>query len=210
MPQKLSAQLDCLAILLAAGESRRMRVPKALLAYSESETFLQHLVEVFESAGCRTLAVVGAGAEQIARAHPSLELVLNPSWESGQYSSALVGLKEAAARNAQRVLLHPVDTPMLQPSSIRTLLSGLGQGEAIAPEYRGAPGHPLVLSAEGGRKIAEQKSAPHLEAALRFVELRQISVDDPGVAMNLNTPEEYQRAFGHPPRLPVSAQPSTD
>ncbi len=205
MPQKLSAQLDCLAILLAAGESRRMRVPKALLAYSESETFLQHLVEVFESAGCRTLAVVGAGAEQIARAHPSLELVLNPSWESGQYSSALVGLKEAAARNAQRVLLHPVDTPMLQPSSIRTLLSGLGQGEAIAPEYRGAPGHPLVLSAEGARVIAEQKSAPHLEAALRFVKLRQISVDDPGVVTNLNTPEEYQRAFGHPPRLPISA-----
>ena len=205
MPQKLSAQLDCLAILLAAGESRRMRVPKALLAYSESETFLQHLVEVFESAGCRTLAVVGAGAEQIARAHPSLELVLNPSWESGQYSSALVGLKEAAARNAQRVLLHPVDTPMLQSSSIRTLLSGLGQGEAIAPEYRGAPGHPLVLSAEGARVIAEQKSAPHLEAALRFVKLRQISVDDPGVVMNLNTPKEYQRAFGHPPRLPISA-----
>ena len=205
MPQKLSAQLDCLAILLAAGESRRMRVPKALLAYSESETFLQHLVEVFESAGCRTLAVVGAGAEQIARAHPSLELALNQSWESGQFSSALVGLEEAAARSAQRVLLHPVDTPMLQPSSIRTLLSGLGQGEAIAPEYRGAPGHPLVLSAEGARVIAEQKSAPHLEAALRFVKLRQISVDDPGVVTNLNTPEEYQRAFGHPPRLPISA-----
>src|SRR5260221_6426185 len=205
MPQNLGGQLDSLAVILAAGESRRMRVPKALLAYSESETFLQHLVEVFESAGCRTLAVVGAGAEEIARAHPSLELVLNQSWENGQFSSALVGLEEAAARNAQRVLLHPVDTPMLQASSVDALLSALGEGEAVAPQYRGAPGHPLVLSAEGGRKIAEQESAPHLEAALRFVELRQISVDDPGVAMNLNTPQQYQRAFGHPPRLPVSA-----
>jgi len=44
MPQKLGAQLDSLAIILAAGESRRMGVPKALLAYSESETLLQHLV----------------------------------------------------------------------------------------------------------------------------------------------------------------------
>jgi molybdenum cofactor cytidylyltransferase len=199
MPQNLGGPLDSLAIILAAGESRRMRIPKALLAYSESETFLQHLVEVFESAGCRTLAVVGAGAEQIARAHPSLELALNQSWESGQFSSALVGLE--AARSAQRVLLHPVDTPMLQAASIDALLSGLGEGEAIAPQYRGAPGHPLVLSAEGARKIAEQKSAPHLEAALRFVKLRQISVEDPGVAMNLNTPEDYQRVFGHPPRL---------
>jgi molybdenum cofactor cytidylyltransferase len=199
MPQNLGGPLDSLAIILAAGESRRMRIPKALLAYSESETFLQHLVEVYESAGCRTLAVVGAGAEQIARAHPSLELALNQSWESGQFSSALVGLE--AARSAQRVLLHPVDTPMLQAASIDALLSGLGEGEAIAPQYRGAPGHPLVLSAEGARKIAEQKSAPHLEAALRFVKLRQISVEDPGVAMNLNTPEDYQRVFGHPPRL---------
>jgi molybdenum cofactor cytidylyltransferase len=201
MPQNLGGPLDSLAIILAAGESRRMRIPKALLAYSELETFLQHLVEVFESAGCRTLAVVGAGAEQIARAHPSVELALNQSWESGQFSSALVGLEEAAARSAQRVLLHPVDTPMLQAASIDALLSGLGEGEAIAPQYRGAPGHPLVLSAEGARKIAEQKSAPHLEAALRFVKLRQISVEDPGVAMNLNTPEDYQRVFGHPPRL---------
>jgi molybdenum cofactor cytidylyltransferase len=201
MPQNLGGPLDSLAIILAAGESRRMRIPKALLAYSESETFLQHLVEVFESAGCRTLAVVGAGAELIARAHPSLELALNQSWESGQFSSAVVGLEEAAARSAQRVLLHPVDTPMLQAASIDALLSGLGEGEAIAPQYRGAPGHPLVLSAEGARKIAEQKSAPHLEAALRFVKLRQISVEDPGVAMNLNTPEDYQRVFGHPPRL---------
>jgi molybdenum cofactor cytidylyltransferase len=90
---------------------------------------------------------------------------------------------------------------MLQAASIDALLSGLGEGEAIAPQHRGAPGHPLVLSAEGARKIAEQKSAPHLEAALRFVKLRQISVEDPGVAMNLNTPEDYQRVFGHPPRL---------
>jgi molybdenum cofactor cytidylyltransferase len=205
MPQNQGKQLDRFAIILAAGESRRMRVPKALLAYSESETFLQHLVQVFESAGCRTLAVVGAGAEELARAHPSLELVLNQSWENGQFSSALVGLEEAAARNAQRVLLHPVDTPRLQPSSIDALLSGLGEGEAIVPQYRGAPGHPLVLSAEGARKILKQKSAAHLEAALRFVELRQISVDDPGVAMNLNTPEEYQRAFGHPPRRPAQS-----
>jgi molybdenum cofactor cytidylyltransferase len=98
-----------------------------------------------------------------------------------------------------------VDTPRLQPSSIDALLSGLGEGEAIVPQYRGAPGHPLVLSAEGARKILKQKSAAHLEAALRFVELRQISVDDPGVAMNLNTPEEYQRAFGHPPRRPAQS-----
>jgi molybdenum cofactor cytidylyltransferase len=210
MPQNLGEQLDSLAVILAAGESRRMRLPKALLAYSESETFLQHLFEVFESAGCRTLAVLGAGAEQISRAHPSLELVLNPSWGNGQFSSAVVGLKEAAARNARRVLLHPVDTPMLQPSSIEALLSGLGEGEAVVPQYRGAPGHPLVLSAGGARKIAEQKSAPHLEAALRFVQMRQISVDDPGVVMNFNTSEEYQRAFGHPPRIPVSAQPSSE
>lgn len=183
-----------------------MRFPKALLAYSESETFLQHLMEVFESAGCRTLAVLGAGAEQIAKAHPSLELVLNRSWERGQYSSALVGLKEAAARNPKRVLLHPVDMPMLQPSSVQALLSALGEGEAVAPQYRGAPGHPLVLSREAAHSIRRQSGAPHLEAALRFVTLRQISVDDPGVAMNLNTPEEYQRVFGHPPRPPMSAR----
>src|SRR5262249_38845321 len=193
-------QVESLAIILAAGESRRMGVPKALLAYSNGETFLEHLKGVFESAGCQTFAVVGASADEIVDRHPSLEVIRNPSWEQGQYSSALVGLAQAGARNAQRVLLHPVDMPLLRASTVLALLSALATDSAVVPQYQGAPGHPLVLTSVAARIVAQQTLAQHLEAALQSIELRQVVVDDPGVVTNINTAEEYRRAFGSAPK----------
>jgi len=192
--------VESLAIILAAGESRRMGIPKALLAYSDAETFLEHLAGIFEAAGCQTLAVVGASAEEIVERHPSMEVVRNPSWERGQYSSALVGLAQASARNAQRVLLHPVDMPLVRASTVQALLSALATDSAAVPEYQGAPGHPLALISVAARTVAQQTSAPHLEGALQSLRLRRIIVDDPGVVTNINTAEDYRRAFGFPPR----------
>jgi len=193
-------RVETLAIILAAGESRRMGIPKALLAYSDSETFLEHLASVFKAAGCQALAVLGASAEEIAERHPSMEVVKNPSWQRGQYSSALVGLARAGDRNAQRVLLHPVDMPLVRAPTVRALLSALATDSAVVPQYQGAPGHPLALTSVAARAVAQQTSAPHLEAALQSVSLRQIVVDDPGVVRNINTAEDYERVFGTTPR----------
>src|SRR5947209_2179604 len=82
------------AILLAAGESRRMGFPKPLLKLG-SRTFIETLAgAMLESASC-LIIVVGAHAEAVRRAvprDPRIKIVENPDFTRGQLSSIKAAL----------------------------------------------------------------------------------------------------------------------
>ncbi len=174
--------------------------PKALLEFAAGESFLRHLVAVFQAAQCEVITVVGEAAARIQALHSDLELIVNPGWKRGQFSSARVGLRRALQRHPELVLLHPVDAPMLQRGTISLLQSRIGESDAVVPEFWGRPGHPLLLTTKGVRAILAQRTAPHLEAALLQLSVRRCAVPDRGVVQNLNTPEEYEAGFHHPLR----------
>jgi molybdenum cofactor cytidylyltransferase len=190
--------MKAVAIILAAGESRRMAHPKALIEHEGGRSFLQSLAATFGKAGCTVLGVVGKDAEAVREQHPSLELVDSPRWQHGPLASIQAGIEVALAEGAELVLLHPVDMPAVRASTIKALLkTGEGSQEGMRPEFEAAPGYPVVLP----RAVAEQllsSSATELEAALK---LRRVPVKDPGVVVNINTPETYERLFGTPPQL---------
>ena len=175
------------AIILAAGESSRMGSPKALLD-AGGETFLQRLTRIFREAGCEVIVVSGA--------HPLAGSVENPDWRSGQLSSVRRGL---AATDAERVLVHPVDVPLVTPDTVRRVLERLGSAEAVVPTWRGTRGHPLGLTAQAVRKVQAWNDLPHLEGALLRLAAVELAVVDPGVVRSANTPAEYQALFGRPP-----------
>lgn len=195
----------CVAVILAAGESRRMGVPKALLEFRAGQTFLSRLSDVLEAADCEVLSVVGKDATVIRRAHPDAALIENKRWMDGQLSSARVGIKAALDAGAALVLIHPVDSVNIRPDTVEALLSELAsstspdRADAVVPAHEGMPGHPLLLSRSAAEKVL-QTDAPHLEAAIAKLRVLRIEVSDPAVALNLNTPEDYRRAFGQKPR----------
>ncbi len=196
---------ELLAVILAAGESRRMGCPKALLEYSDGATFLRHLADVFEEAGCSALAVLGHDAARIAAEHPGLVTVENESWREGQLSSARAGIGQAVAAGARIVIVHPVDAPGILSATVRNLLARSSQHGTIFPQYRGSPGHPLVLTSASAERVLELKGAPTLEAVLASIGATALETDDPGVVLNLNSPDDYERAFGRPPRMALRA-----
>ena len=57
-----------IAVVLAAGEGKRMGMPKALLEYEKGKSFLTQLAKTFEKVGCRVLAVVGKDAAAVPNA----------------------------------------------------------------------------------------------------------------------------------------------
>lgn len=196
------------AVVLAAGEGRRMGGPKALLEYTAGQSFLDQLAEVFGAAGCEVVAVVGCEAARVRGAHPGLSCVENPGWrEGGQLSSAKVGISAAVGRGARQILICPVDLPALLPSSVEAVRAGLADtAEAAVPVVGDERGHPLALT----RSAAEQvlaSGAEHLEAALRPLRVREVPVEDEGVLRDFDTSEEYQRFFGWPPRMVARAKP---
>ena len=134
------------AIVLAAGEGRRMGGPKALLRIGEG-TFLAHVYRLFALPGISSVvAVLGAQAQRV-RAEAGLPaeatVVVNDRWREGMLTSVWAGLDAAEALGAEAVLLHPVDNPFVEPATIDAVLAALAAGAEIAvPTHGGRRGHP--------------------------------------------------------------------
>ena len=193
-----------IAVILAAGEGVRIGAPKALLQYSEGESFLFHIGGVFLSAGCDVLAVLGHDAARIEASHPDVRTVRNERWREGQLSSARLGIAAALEAGAATVLVHPVDMPTVGSRTVHKLLARAPPDHATVPYFGGRPGHPLLLPRPCAEAVLRE-SAPTLEAALSSIGVDRVDVDDAGVTLNINTPEDYQRAFGRPPVLAAGA-----
>lgn len=204
--------MKAVAIILAAGKSRRMSHPKANIEHEGGRSFLQSLASTFLKAGCGVLGVVGSDAAMVREQHPSLMLVTSEHWEKSFLASVKAGL-EAALREARdsdpegtvAVLVHPVDMPALRVNTVKSMLKEMERGDpkgvlALRPEYESAKGWPLVLSQAAAEKLL-QAEGEDLEMALKALNPRPVSVKDPGVIVNINTPEAYERVFGKAPIL---------
>jgi molybdenum cofactor cytidylyltransferase len=193
--------MKAVAIILAAGEARRMAHPKALIEHEGGRSFLQSLASTFGKAGCAVMGVIGKEGEAVREQHPSVMLVESPRWQEGPMSSIKAGLTAALEEGAEVVLLHPVDMPAVRASTLKSLLKAMGDSdEGLRPEFEGAPGYPVVLSRAVAERLLEAQ-ATELDAALQSVKLRKVAVKDPGVLVNINTPETYERLFGMQPKL---------
>ncbi|WP_164012647.1 nucleotidyltransferase family protein [Pyxidicoccus trucidator] len=193
--------MKAVAIILAAGEARRMAHPKALIEHEGGKSFLQSLASTFGKAGCSVIGVVGKDSEAVREQHPGLELVEAERWQEGPLASVKAGLDAALESGAEVVLLQPVDMPALRASTLKSLLKMMSEGdEFLRPEFEGAPGWPLVLSRGAAERLRASEGLL-LEPALAVLKLRRAPVKDPGVVVNINTPETYERLFGMAPRL---------
>lgn len=193
--------MKVVAIILAAGEARRMGHPKALIEHEGGKSFLQSLASTFGKAGSMVLGVVGKDSEAVREQHPGMELVEAERWQEGLLLSIKAGLDAALEAGADVVLLHPVDMPALRASTLKSLLKMAGDAdELLRPEFENAPGWPLVLSRSGAERLRAADGS-QLEPALAAMKVRRVPVKDPGVVVNINTPETYERLFGTPPKL---------
>jgi CTP:molybdopterin cytidylyltransferase MocA len=134
------------AVVLAAGEGRRIGGPKALLPLGDS-TFLASTCRRFGRPGVgAVVAVLGAEASRVRErvAIPEgVTVVVNDRWREGMLTSVWAGLDAAEALSADAVLLHPVDNPLVEPATIDAVLAALAGGAAIAvPSHGGRRGHP--------------------------------------------------------------------
>jgi molybdenum cofactor cytidylyltransferase len=188
-----------IAVILAAGESRRMGVPKALLEAEPGVSFLRRLVELFEALGISSRVIVGAHAEEIRSANPRLALTVNEAWRDGQLSSARLGLSVALAERADQLLVQPIDAPLISSSTVEAVRAALKGSPAAIPTWNGSPGHPVGLSSSAAQQIC-RGPAKTLAEALGVLTAELVGVDDPAILDNFNSPEAYQLRFGRPPR----------
>ncbi len=181
-----------IALILAAGASRRMGSPKALLDLG-GVTFLEACARVFARAGVAPLVVLGADADLISAVHHGLNQVRNHAWPNGQLSSVRTGLRAALAQGATSIFVHPVDAPRLHWSTVATLRDALRQGHRVAvPAHGEQLGHPLALTVWAAKQVLDSE-APNLWDAVVGLQPLRVKVRDTGAFENINNPAQYRR-----------------
>jgi molybdenum cofactor cytidylyltransferase len=203
-------------VILAAGESSRMGRDKALLPWPPDSalggTFLSAAIKLFFPYVDVVLVVVGkneAALSPVVYANGA-SLVVNPDPDRGQFSSLQAGLQEVRNRGRDAAMLTLVDRPPVRAATIETLQEAFERAIAkrklaVIPEYEGKHGHPILIAnemLEAFLEAPETSNARDVESAHQS-QIEYVPVDDPLVAVNVNTPEQYA-SLNLPTLLPSS------
>jgi CTP:molybdopterin cytidylyltransferase MocA len=178
-------------ILLAAGESRRMGFPKALLPY-QGTTFLGHLVNVLTGQVDPLIVVSGAVELHVPG------VIVNKDWRLGQLSSLQCGLRALPA-DAEGALVALVDHPCVDRALVARLIAEFEAHHPplLIPTYKGRRGHPMIFS----RALFPELMAAPLDQGARVVVHRypplHVPVDNEGILSDLDDPETYRRVTGN-------------
>ncbi len=185
-------------VLLAAGESRRMGFPKALLKIGD-ETYLSHLAAMMLQSVDRLIVVLGAHRDRIRpamRQDARITVAENPHYARGQLSSLKVAL--AHAHDASAIVMHLIDHPQVKAETFRRVLEcheRTGKPIVIA-RYNGRRGHPVLFDRS---LFGELLAAPEDQGARVVVNadpdrVAYCDVDDEGILIDLDTPVDLARA----------------
>ena len=194
-----------IAIVLAAGASRRMGRPKLELELGGMTLVERSVQNLLDASVDRVRLVVPPGSALGPRAlaaTKSLEVIRNPNRDEGISSSLRVGLR--GLPNATRVVLVALaDKPLVKPETICKLLDVFeavveeGDAKVVYPVYRGQQGHPVLWDAalvDELSGVEGDRGAKSLLDAHRF-EALAVPLDDAGVCFDIDTPEDYALAL---------------
>ena len=184
------------AILLAAGESKRLRMPKLLLPFGKSTILEQTIDNLLNSRVDEVIVVLGYRAEEMMRklANRPVKIAINPIYHQGMSTSIVKGLSLVNNR-AQAVMVALADQPLINSQTINRLIEeSLGYDKGIViPTYQAERGHPIIFASEykeellglegdiGGRQTIKEHPNDILE----------VIADSKAITMDVNTINDY-------------------
>jgi molybdenum cofactor cytidylyltransferase len=187
------------AIILAAGESKRMGRPKMLLPWGNT-TVLGHVIQIYKKAGLEKIIIVtGAEKESIEQlaAENAVTCIHNPEYSKGEMLSSIqIGLRSLDLE-AKAALICLGDQPQVEEKVVRDIVQRFENEAAplIVPSYQMRRGHPWLVGRGFWPFILGLKSpATTRDFLIEHASLITYQiVDTPSVIEDLDTPEEYER-----------------
>jgi molybdenum cofactor cytidylyltransferase len=178
------------AIILAAGASRRMGRPKALLPW-ENTTFLGHAAARMEALALHHRILVTSPELASQTLLPGWNQVINPDPDRGMLSSLQLAI--AHQPDVDFALISLVDQPLIRVDTFRLMLDAAAATDWATPSYQGRAGHPVAI---GSACFALLLSAPPQGSPrdlLRRIPRRFIVCDDPGILHDVDTPADLTK-----------------
>jgi len=188
------------AIILAAGESKRMGQPKMLLPWGKL-TVLEHVIMTFQNTGIEDIIVITGGAHQEVEKliHPGkVRGIYNTEFSNGEMLASiqcgLMSLKDQATAT----LIGLGDQPQVQEETVRLICKTFEEKESrlIVPSFQMRRGHPWLVERSLWNALLEMRSpySPRDFLNKYADEIQYVPVDNASILADLDTPEDYQRS----------------
>jgi molybdenum cofactor cytidylyltransferase len=186
------------AVLLAAGESKRMGpVNKLLLPIGGVPLLRRSVLTLLASELQEVIVVLGHEGDQ---AHGLIRdlgvtVVYNDKYADGQMSSVHRGVG-ALVRPCRGIMIALTDQPLLTTEDVDSLIGAFlarKRGSILVPTYRGQRGNPIVIAAEHRAEILAQERN---FGCKRLIErnpdlVTTLEMDNDHCTFDLDTPEDY-------------------
>ena len=184
------------AVILAAGESRRMGTQKLLLPFGEVTVIEAVVRTALASRVDRALAVLGSGrdAVRLKLAPYGVEFAVNEDFAKGMLSSVQAGFKALpAAAEAAVVMLG--DQPFLPAKVVDAIVEAYGESRKgiVVPAFRGRRGHPVLIDLRYRDEVLALDPAEGLRQLMRAhpEAIFEAEVEDANILRDLDVPEDY-------------------
>lgn len=197
------------AVLLAAGQSRRMGAFKALLPFGGRSVVETCVANLREAGASEVVVVVGHRGGEVRAAlagETCVRFAVNDDAGSEMGVSVARGV-EAVSVDKKALLVALVDQPAVPPGAIESLIEAHARTGArlILPEWRGRGGHPVLIDLslrEELLRIVQERGLRSLFDA-HSEEVLRLPADSPFVARDMDTWDDYvalhTEVFGVPP-----------
>ena len=184
------------AIILAAGESKRMKTPKMLLTI-DGMTMIEKVIEnLRESEIDKMMVVTGAYREEIQKVTGPLPVMhcYNDNYKLGMLSSVKCGFRAIPAE-AGAVLVFPGDQPGITYQVINLVIESYRATNKgiVIPVFRKKRGHPVLIDIKYRNEV--EKLDP--EVGLRSLSLLfredvlEVDTDTSAILKDIDTYEDY-------------------
>jgi molybdenum cofactor cytidylyltransferase len=186
------------AILLAAGKSRRMGICKQLLPLGGVTVIGRCLDTILEGGVGEVVVVTSPDGQEVAdavRDYP-VRVAVNHESDGDMVSSVRVG-RDALPAAASGVIVSLCDCPLVSATTFSRLIAEHVDypGSIIIPCHGGRRGHPLLFPRTVLNELAGGLILRDL-VRLDPERVRCLTLDDPGVLIDMDTPEDYHRICG--------------
>jgi molybdenum cofactor cytidylyltransferase len=186
------------AILLAAGESRRMGQFKQLLRLG-SKSFVEHCVDnLLRSRVDEVIIVTGHRDSEVrlALGDRPVSFAHNADYRSGMYSSIKCGVQSLSV-GTRAFVLALVDQPQIDVEVIDRVIDAYEKSSAVVvvPTYEGENGHPILLDISLQREILSVDPLQGLRQVVQahLAEVSHIEVSTRAILEDFDLPEDYER-----------------
>ena len=184
------------AILLAAGQSKRMGGENKLTKKIQGAPLIKHSVKNILAASIDELIIVLGYQKEIIEKlidkNEKIKFVFNKDFESGMATSIKAGLNHLS-KNTEAFFICLGDMPMVNHSTYNQLIKSKDNKEIIVPTYKGQQGNPVLFNKSMKEKVIDISGDI---GAKKILELNKdkilnLEINNQNISKSFNTQSDF-------------------